>query len=200
MRDSNSGKSLVPAERVERAILLIRSQKVILDADLATSYGVDTRRLNEQVRRNADRFPADFAFQLTVREFGNLMSQSATSSARWGGRRKRPVVFTEHGALMAASVLSSPKAVEMSIFVVRAFVRLRSVLATHRDLATKLDELERRLSTHDRQIVVLFDAIRKLMAPPAPHPATAMRPSERSGSTDPCECCSRRPPSCGSPM
>jgi hypothetical protein len=158
---------MIPAERIERSILLIRGHKVILDADLAALYGVETRRLNEQVRRNADRFPDDFMFQLTAQEFENLMSQFATSSGRWGGRRKLPVVFTEHGALMAASVLNSPKAVEMSILVVRAFVRLRHIFATHRDLAGKLAELERKLSTHDQQIVALFDTIRKMMAPAA---------------------------------
>lgn len=166
MSDITPNRSIIPAARIERSILLIRGQKVIVDADLAALYGVETRRLNEQVRRNADRFPGDFMFQLTAPEYADLMSQSATSSGRWGGRRKRPMVFTEHGALMAAAVLSSPQAVEMSILVVRAFVRLRSLLATHRDLATKLDELERKLSTHDQQIIVLFDTIRRMMAAP----------------------------------
>jgi len=161
-------RSLIPAERIERAILVIRGHKVLLDADLAALYGVETRRLNEQVRRNIDRFPGDFTFQLTTQEFDNLKSQSATSSAGWGGRRTLPIVFTEHGALMAASVLNSPKAIEMSILVVRAFVKLRNILATHRQLVAKLNELEGKLSTHDEQFVVLFDAIRGLMAPPAP--------------------------------
>jgi hypothetical protein len=160
-----SETNLVPAERVERSILLVRGHKVILDADLAGLYGVETRRLNEQVKRNIDRFPADFMFQLTAEEFDVLKSQVATSSGNWGGTRKRPFAFTEHGALMAASVLSSPRAVEVSILVVRAFVKLRGALAAHRQLATKLDELERRLSTHDRQFASLFDAIRRLMAP-----------------------------------
>ena len=159
--------AIVPVERIERVIMMIRKHKVILDADLAEFYGVETRRLNEQVRRNIDRFPEDFAFQLTAKEFGHLKSQFATSSGRWGGKRKLPLVFTEHGALMAASVLNAPKAVEMSILVVRAFVKLRNILATHRQLAAKLAELERKLSTHDQQIVVLFDAIRELMTPPA---------------------------------
>ncbi|HWR98424.1 MAG TPA: ORF6N domain-containing protein [Candidatus Methanoperedens sp.] len=159
---------MVLPERIERAILIVRGHKVLLDADLAALYGVETRRLNEQVRRNIDRFPDDFRFQLTGREFDNLKSQIATSSAGWGGKRKLPMVFTEHGALMAASVLNSPKAVAMSILVVRAFVKLRNILATHRHLAAKLDELERKLSTHDEQFVVLFDAIRTLMEAPEP--------------------------------
>jgi len=157
---------VVPLERVERAILILRGHRVILDSDLATLYGVETRRLNEQVRRNEARFPEDFAFQLTPEELDNLMSQSATSSGQWGGRRKLPYAFTEHGALMAASVLSSPKAVEMSILVVRAFVRLRQILATNRQLAAKLNELERRTAAHDKNIVALFQAVRSLMAVP----------------------------------
>jgi len=162
-----SEESLIPVERIERAILMLRGHKVILDADLAALYGVKTRRLNEQVKRNIDRFPGDFMFQLTAQEFDHLKSRFATSSSRWGGKRKLPFVFTEHGALMAASVLNSPKAIEMSILVVRAFVQLRNILATHRQLAAKLGELERKLSTHDQQIVVVFDAIRELMKPPS---------------------------------
>ena len=158
---------LVPVERIERAILVIRGHKVLLDADLATLYGVETRRLNEQVKRNIDRFPDDFMFQLTKQEFENLKSQFATSSRGWGGKRKIPFVFTEHGALMAASVLNSQKAIEMSILIVRVFVKLRGILSTHKQLATKLAQLERKLSTHDEQIVVLFEAIRELMTPPA---------------------------------
>jgi hypothetical protein len=159
-------QSVIAVERIERAVLVVRGHTVILDADLATLYDVETRRLNEQVRRNVHRFPVDFAFPLTAREYENLKSQFATSSGRWGGKRKLPLVFTEHGSLMAASVLSSPKAIEMSILVVRAFVKLRSVLASHRELASKLAELEGQLSTHDEQFVVLFDAIRELMVPP----------------------------------
>ena len=159
-------QNLVPVERIERVILVLRGHKVIIDKNLAALYGVTTKRLNEQVKRNIDRFPNDFVFQLTAQEFNNLRSQFATSSTGWGGTRKLPLVFTEHGALMAASVLNSPKAIEMSIWVVRAFVKLRNILATHRQLAEKLNELERKLSIHDKQIVVLFDAIRGLMSPP----------------------------------
>lgn len=158
--------SLVPISRVEAAILVLRGQKVIIDSDLAVLYGVETRRLNEQVRRNIERFPPDFVFQLTQREFGDLKSQFATSKLTWGGRRKLPLAFTEHGALMAAAVLDSEKAVEMSILVVRAFVKLRSLLATHQQLAVRLGKLERKLGSHDKHIVVLFEAIRELMRPP----------------------------------
>ena len=126
------------------------------------------KRLNEQVKRNAGRFPPDFAFQMTRDEYDALRSRLATLKTGRGAHRKYlPWVFSEHGALMAAAVLNSPEAVEMSILVVRAFVRLRSLLATHKQLAVKLAELERTLATHDTQIVVLFDAIRELMAPPA---------------------------------
>src|SRR5262249_32247434 len=123
-------KSIIPAEHIERSILLIRSEKVILDSELAALYGVTTARLNEQVGRNIERFPKDFAFRLTREEFDNLISQFATSRSRWGGRRKLPNVFTEHGAVMAASVLNSPIAVAASIEVVRAFVRLRQIIAS----------------------------------------------------------------------
>ncbi len=157
---------VVPLERVERSILILRGHRVILDSDLAALYGVETRRLNEQVKRNEARFPEDFAFQLTPEEFDHLKSQVATSSRQWGGRRKLPFAFTEHGALMAASVLNSPKAVEMSILVVRAFVRLRQILASNRQLAAKLNELERRIAAHDKNIVALFQAVRSLMAVP----------------------------------
>ncbi len=125
----NSDQQVVLVERVQRTILILRGHRVILDSDLAALYGVETKRLNEQVRRNAARFPEDFAFQLTLEELDHLKSQIATSSGQWGGRRKLPYASTEHGALMAASVLNSPKAVDMSILVVRAFVRLRRILA-----------------------------------------------------------------------
>jgi ORF6N domain len=156
---------LVPIERIEKRILFLRGQKVMLDADLARIYGVTTARLNQQVKRNQDRFPAEFMFQLTKEEFDNLMLQFATSSPGYGGRRKRPYVFTEHGAIMLASVLNSPIAVRASLQVVRAFVRLREMLATHKDLARKLEALERK---YDSQFKVVFDAIRQLMAQPEP--------------------------------
>jgi hypothetical protein len=161
-------KPLIPAERVERLILLIRGQKVILDAELAELYGVPLKRLNQQVSRNSERFPDDFAFRLTLQEFGNLKSQFATPSSTWGGKRKLPWAFTEHGVVMAASVLNSPIAVSASIEVVRAFVRLRHVLASRADLAKKLDELEKRFGDHDKKFVMVFEAIRQLMAPATP--------------------------------
>jgi len=163
--------SIVPLEQVVSRIFLVRGQKVMLDADLAELYGVTTTRLNEQVRRNARRFPADFAFQMTNQEFAILMSQNATSSPRslgHGGRRKNPLVFTEHGAIMAASVLNSSRAVEVSIFVVRAFVQLREMLSSNKKLAHKLNELERKLATHDHAITELIEAIRQMMTPPEP--------------------------------
>jgi ORF6N domain len=156
-------RSLIPTERIERSILIIRGQKVILDAELAALYGVTTARLNQQVRRNIERFPEDFAFLLSPEEFADLKLQLATSSSGWGGRRKPPFAFTEHGAVMAASVLNTPVAVATSIEVVRAFIRLRQLLSSHADLARRLDELEQR---YDEQFRVVFDAIRELMAPP----------------------------------
>jgi hypothetical protein len=157
-------------ERIEHAILLIRGHRVVLDADLAALYGVTTSRLNEQVRRNADRFPNDFSFVLTQQEFTNLMSQFATSSSQWGGRRKLARAFTEHGAVMAASVLNTPIAVAVSLEVVRAFVRLRQLLISHEALARKLAELESKLAGHDEQFAVVFEAIHQLMEPSKPAP------------------------------
>jgi hypothetical protein len=160
----------LPGERIEAKILLVRGHKVMLDADLAALYGVTTKRLNEQVRRNLERFPADFMFQLTDQELGILRSQFATSSSptrlAWGGRRTAPYAFTEHGAIMAATVLNSPRAIEVSVYVVRAFVRLREMIAANKEFARKLEELERRLDTHDQAITEILRAIRQLMAPP----------------------------------
>lgn len=156
-------QALVPAERIESRILLIRGQKVILDSDLAELYQVSTKRLNEQVKRNQERFPEDFMFQLTLEETEALRSQFATSDRGRGGRRYRPFAFTEHGTVMVASVLNSPVAVQASIQVVRAFIRLREILTTHKELARKLAELERK---YDQQFKVVFDAIRALMTTP----------------------------------
>jgi hypothetical protein len=155
--------AVIPVERVERRILLIRGEKVLLDADLADLYGATTKRLNEQVRRNQDRFPADFMFRLTSEEFERLRSQIATSNVGRGGRRYQPFAFTEHGAIMAANVLNSPQAIAASVMVVRAFVRLRQMLASHADLARKLEDLEKR---YDVQFKQIFNAIRALMASP----------------------------------
>jgi len=157
--------ALVLAKKVDSKILVLRDQKVILDADLAALYGVSAKRLNEQIKRNAKRFPADFLFRLSPAEYQNLRSQNATSSSSHGGRRYLPHAFTEHGAIMAATVLNSKRAIEMSIFVVRAFVRMRQALAANQQIVTKLSEIERRLEGHDVEIQELVDAIRELMAP-----------------------------------
>ena len=145
-------------------ILVIRGQRVMLDADLAELYDVETRVLNQAVKRNARRFPADFMFELTPEEFDNLKSQNVMSS--WGGRRTPPYAFTEHGAIMAASVLNSDRAVEMSVYVVRAFVQLRELMVNHKALAQKLTELERRVSDHDHSLSEVIDALRELMVTP----------------------------------
>jgi hypothetical protein len=166
--------AIVPVERIESRILLIRGRKVMLDSDLAELYGVTTKRLNEQVKRNNERFPADFMFQLTFEETKSLRSQIATSNRGRGGRRYRPYAFTEHGAIMAASVLNSHRAIEVSVYVVRAFVKLREMLRTHKELARKLGELEKRIEGHDEEIMTLFEAIRQLMEPPE-------KPSKRIG-------------------
>jgi hypothetical protein len=148
-------------------IYQIRGQRVMLDFDLARIYGVTTKRLKEQFRRNTKRFPEDFAFKLTHQELTSLRPQIATSSLH-GGRRHLPVAFTEHGALMLASVLNSQMAVEASVRVVRAFVLMREQLAAHKELAQTLSELENRVSGHDEAIANLFEAIRQLIEPPLP--------------------------------
>lgn len=154
----------MPIERIAQKIYVIRGERVIIDSDLAKIYGVTTARLNQQVRRNADRFPADFMFELTADEHAALMLQFATSKKGRGGRRKLPLVFTEHGALMAANVLNSKRAVEASVQVVRAFVRMRNMLASNAELAKKIEALE---SKYDSHFKVVFEAIKKLMMPPA---------------------------------
>ena len=153
----------IPVEKIERAILVIRGERVILDSELAKLYGVTTTRLNQQVRRNLERFPADFMFQVTKEEYDSLMLHFATSKGSRGGRRKLPLVFTEHGAIMAANILNSERAVRASVEVVRAFVHLRRIIASHEELARKLNELEKK---YDRQFKIVFDAIRQLMTPP----------------------------------
>ena len=148
--------------------MVIRGEKVILDSELAALYGVETRRLNEQVRRNISKFPSDFMFQLTKEEFGNLKSQIATSSSGWGGRRTPPLVFTEHGALQAANVLNSEQANKMSVFIVRAFVRLREMALTNEKLSRKVDQLEKRVGDHDEILLELIAELRKLIDTPKP--------------------------------
>ncbi len=153
--------SLVPDKRIERSILLIRGLKVMIDRDLAELYGVQTRDLNKAVRRNSDRFPSDFMFQLTPEEYKNLMFQFGTS--RWGGTRKLPYAFTELGVAMLSSVLNSKRAVHVNMQIMRAFVALREILATHKDLARKLEEMEKK---YDQQFRVVFEAIRQLITAP----------------------------------
>ncbi|MBI5598832.1 MAG: ORF6N domain-containing protein [Deltaproteobacteria bacterium] len=156
-------KAPVPVEMIEKKILLIRGHKVMLDSDLAVLYGVTTKRLNEQVRRNLRRFPSDFMFQLTSDEAESLRSQFATSKR--GGRRYLPYVFTEQGVAMLSSVLNSERAIEVNILIMRAFVKLREMLATHKDLAKKLEDMEKK---YDERFKVVFEAIYELMKPPAP--------------------------------
>jgi ORF6N domain len=193
-------KALIPTEHIEQAIFLIRGHKVILDTDLARLYGVTTKRLNEQVKRNRHRFPDDFAFQLMAAEFANLRSQIvtsslqpidlhdekmnwsqfATSSSRHRGAVYRPYAFTEHGAIMAANVLNSRRAVQMSVFVVRAFVKMRRVLTDTRDLARKLAALEKelkgRLDIHEATIVTILQRVMDILdPPPSPSPPKPRR-------------------------
>jgi hypothetical protein len=161
--------AMVVARKVDSKIFVLRGQRVILDTDLAELYGVQVRHLNQQVKRNAKRFPPAFRFQLSAHEFKILRSQSVISSEGHGGARYRPYAFTEHGTIMAATVLNSERAIEMSVFVVLAFVRMRRAIAGNRHVLTKLAELERRLKSHDADIQDLMDAIRELMSPLEPN-------------------------------
>jgi hypothetical protein len=187
-------ENAVAIRSIQGVILDIRGQKVILDSDLAALYGVPAKRLNEQVRRNAARFPPDFVFQLTQKEAADLRSQSATSSSQdigsqyHGANRSQiatgsskhrdprfsPFVFTEHGALMAANVLRSPKAAEMSVFIVRAFVQMRGTLISQYEMAGRVDQIEKILLVHDVQLKELFDMIRPLLLPPPEPPAKSI--------------------------
>lgn len=159
--------TLVPLEQITRAIRVIRGHKIMLDTDLADLYGVTTKRLNEQVRRNRERFPKDFLFQLTETEKSEVVA-NCDHLTKLKFSPNPPYAFTEHGAIMAASVLNSPSAVEVSVYVVRAFVQLREVAVTHKALSRKLNELERKVTGHDQSIADLIHAIRALMAPPEP--------------------------------
>ena len=162
-------KAQVPTEEITRAILVLRGHRVLLDSELASLYGATTKRFNEQVRRNRKRFPADFMFQLTAEESSSLRSQFATLKTGRGQHRKYlPYVFTEHGAIMAATILDSPRAVAMSVYVVRAFVQLREMLASKTALVRKLNELDGKLKNHDEAITAILSAIRELMNPPPP--------------------------------
>ncbi|MDI6740342.1 MAG: ORF6N domain-containing protein [Candidatus Edwardsbacteria bacterium] len=151
----------ISSENITACILVIRNQRVLLDADWARLYGVSAKRLNEQVKRNSGRFPPDFAFRLTKNEFENLKSQFATSS--WGGKRKLPLAFTEHGAIKAATVLNSPQAVQMSVFVMRAFIKLRQLASDYQASYRKIAGMEQR---YDAQFRGVFAAVKRLMEPP----------------------------------
>ena len=196
-RQKFSKKTVAPINGLEDLIHEIRGEKIILDADLANIYGVTTRRLNEQVKRNRDRFPVDFAFQLTTNESAALRSQFATSSSQEleseGGApnrsqfatgsqkhrdpRSRPYAFTEHGAIMAANVLNSARAVQMSVFVVRAFLKMRTLLGDKRELAKQLaaleKELKQRLDIHEAAIVTILQRVMDIIDPPGPPPGPA---------------------------
>ena len=169
-------RSLVPSERIEKAIVFLRGHKVLLDVDLGELYGVETKALNRAVKRNLDRFPADFMFQLTTAEAEDLRCQNGTSnltaqiatSKKRGGRRYMPYAFTEQGVAMLSSVLRSKRAVLVNVAIMRAFVRLRKILSTNKALADKLAELEHKVESHDEHIRSLFEAIRQLMTPSVP--------------------------------
>ena len=157
-------KAMVPVGRIEQRILLIQGEKVIVDADLAEFYGVPTKRLNEQVKRNKDRFPNDFMFQLSAEEKSEVVANcDHLSKLKYSS--SLPYVFTEHGAIMAASVLNSPRAVEVSVFIVRAFIKLRRMIAENKELSRKIVKIERHLAEHDNQIMELVKAIKQLLKP-----------------------------------
>jgi hypothetical protein len=162
---AGSNTALARVERIERAILMLRKQRVMLDSDLAQLYGVETKALNRAVKRNKARFPADFMFQLTEEEVEALRCHFGTSNTGRGGRRFRPYAFTEQGVAMLSSVLHSRRAVQVNVEIMRAFVRLRRWLVTHEDLARRLDALEKKYDTQFRGV---FEAIRQLMLPPEP--------------------------------
>ncbi|HJQ61723.1 MAG TPA: ORF6N domain-containing protein [Burkholderiales bacterium] len=162
------GKALTTASKIAESILLVRGHKVLLDSTLASLYGVQTKVLVQAVKRNRERFPADFMFELNNQDVVGLRSQSVTSS--WGGRRYLPFAFTEQGVAMLSSVLNSPQAIRVNIEIMRAFVRLREMIATNKELSGKLDELERKVATHDQAIAGLISAIRELATPISPKP------------------------------
>jgi hypothetical protein len=163
----NKTKSVIKVGAIQQRILLIRGEKIIIDADLAEAYGVTTKALNQAIRRNSDRFPSDFMFRLTKEEKAEVVT-NCDHLQRLKFSPVNPLVFTEHGTIMAASVLNSPRAIEVSVFVVRAFVLLRETLAQHKEIAQKIEQLERKLSEHDYQIIALVEAIKQLMNPKLP--------------------------------
>jgi hypothetical protein len=165
---SSRARALITASRIEQSILLLRGYKVLLDSTLADLYGVQTKVLVQAVKRNRERFPSDFLFELNNHEVTNLRSQFVTSS--WGGRRYSPFAFTEQGVAMLSSVLNSPQAIRVNIEIMRAFVQLREMISTNKELSRKLDELERKVATHDQSIAGLITAIRELATPAPPKP------------------------------
>lgn len=156
----NNQLAAIPDEVVMSKIYIIRGRKVMLDHDLADLYGIETKRLNEQVKRNIDRFPNDFMFRITKEEFENLKSQIATSS--WGGRRTPPFAFTEHGVLMLSSVLNSKRAIKVNIRIMRIYTRIRQMLKTHKGVLHRLDKIEQKLAKHDNLILVVFEYLQQL--------------------------------------
>jgi len=161
----SKNKPRISTNQIDRCIYLIRRQKVMLDSDLAELYGVETKVLKRAVKRNRERFPGDFMFSLNNQEVMRLRCQNGTSKTGRGGSRYLPYAFTEQGVAMLSGVLTSPRAIKVNVEIMRAFIRLRQVLASHRELAQKLEELELHLSDHDEQIQAIFDAIRQLMGP-----------------------------------
>ena len=158
--------NVVPIETIEKKIFLIRNKKVTLDSDIAGLYGTETKVLNKAVSRNKNRFPEDFMFQLSNEEWISLRSYSGTSKRGRGGRRYLPYAFTEQGIAMLSSVLNSKRAVQVNIQIMRAFVKLREILSTHKELAQKLKELELKIDSHDEQIQAVFEVINQLLTPP----------------------------------
>jgi phage regulator Rha-like protein len=157
--------NVFPTEAVISKILLIRDQKVMLDSDLAKLYGVETKKLNQQVKRNINRFPNDFMFQINEEEFRSLKSQSVTSKEK-GGRRYLPYAFTEHGVAMLSSILNSDKAIQANIFIIRAFIKLRELISTHKDVQKKLKSIEDKLNLHEDKIIQIIRIINQFTAPP----------------------------------
>ncbi len=175
-------QALAPAKPLENLILTIRGQRIMMDADLAMIYGVTTKRLNEQVKRNRERFPSDFMFQLTPEEKREVVA-NCDHLANLKFSPNLPYAFTEHGAIMAANVLNSKRAIEMSVYVVRAFVRIREILSTHKQLALKVAELEQKLTTHDHQILEIIQVIKEMMSlPPAKPKSIGFTADKKRGS------------------
>lgn len=169
MKSKSTATTLVAAQRITQSILMLRGHKVMLDADLAAMYGVETKALLQAVKRNLDRFPKDFMLQLTTDEWAALRSQFVTSSSTHGGRRYAPYAFTEQGVAMLSTVLNSKRAIAVNIEIMRAFVRMRELLTSNKELAQQLEKLERKVSTHDAAIVGILNTIRQLMNPPEPN-------------------------------